>query len=584
MYDYDLQTIFRDPRAVIVPGTRSHPEWRGRRLGEVLREPDGPAFLEYLANGGSAPFGLKLAAALVLAQERGWLAAVACPQDTGAQHAQQDRAKPKKTKAPDFWAILKLVETFSYRKSPLPILTRVLVRGWENWRVLAATDLEAWIKVLVRDDSPGRFSGAVAGYPEGTTGFVPTDRGISAVAHGMLHHRESLPAEKFPALPPKPKTLLGEVPAAELARALDQAANAASHDTSRPTLECVALYITRNNIEVRGSDGYHLYVAKVPWRATVEVGQIPDHLLIHRTAAEKMSKALSRLGGNFALGIVEKTENTNGYLYLGQERTHIWAALRPGKFPEVSDHIGTKVVGTVDWEEVQKVIRPYKTSRQGRVTLLFRVEAGVITAQPHSEGKFVADSAVVGRADPEVKWKFALDPIFLCYNFQGKVRLAALPEHMTPHAPVTFISEGETEVQVLVVMPKDIGCVQRWDLDLVTSFGEVLVRHEGNIVRYRVGEFLSDEDLQRILTEAVEAAEESTREELALAGVNADEILVPLRSKWRIQDARVYLDLEEDEPHWAVPSYISWVQVKFSLLLREAVYQALTQRLGPADA
>ena len=576
MYDYDLQTIFRDPRAVIVPGTRSHPEWRGRPLGQVLQEPDGPAFLEYLTNGGSAPFGLKLAAALVLAQERGWLAAVARTQETGAQ---QDRAKPKKAKAPDFWSILKLVETFSNKKSRLPVLTRVLVRGWENWRVLAATDLEAWIKVLVRDDSPGRFSGAVAGFPEGTTGFVPTDRGISAVAHGMLHHRESLPAEDFPALPPRPKTLLGKVPAAELARALDQAANAASHDTSRPTLECVALDIRGNIIEVKGSDGYHLYVAKVPWQPG-EVGQTrQDHLLIHRTAAEKVSRALSRLGGIFALGIVE-TENTNGYLYLGQERVHIWATMRPGKFPEVSDYIGTKVVGTVDWEEVQKVIRPYKTSRQGRVALLFRVEAGVITAQPHSEGKFVADAAVVGKADAEVKWKFVLDTIFLRYNLQGKVRLAAHPEHLTPHAPITFTAEEET----LVVMPMDIRGVQRWDMDVVTPFGEVLVHHEGKLVRYQIAEFLSDEDLQRILDKAIAEAEDRVREDLALVDEDADEILVPLRSKWRIQEARVYLDEDEDESHWVVPSYISWVQVKFSMLLHEAVYQALTQRLGPADA
>jgi len=581
MYDYDLQTIFRDPRAVIVPGTRSHPEWRGRRLGEVLQEPDGPAFLEYLANGGSAPFGLKLAAALVLAQERGWMpAAVARPQDTRAQQAQQGRAKPKKTKAPDFWAILKLVETFSNKKSRLPILARVLVRGWENWRVLAATDLEAWIKVLGRDESPGRFSGAVAGFPEGTTGFVPSDRGISAVAHGMLHHRESLPAEDFPALPPKPKpkTLLGHIPAADLARALDQAANAAAgYDPSRPALECVALYI-QDNIEVRGSDGYHLYVARVPWW-TGEVGQTPDHLLIHRTAAEKVSKALARLKGIFALGIVEK--DTNGYLYLGQGCVRIWARLHPGKFPEVSNYIGTKVVGTVDWPQVQEIVRLYKTTRRERVVLVFRVEDGTITVQPYSDGEFRACPVSVGIADPEIRWKFALNMSFLRYDLAGKVCLAALPDHITPYAPVTFTAEEET----LVVMPMDIKGIRRWDLDLVTPFGEVLVHQGGNLVRYRIAEFLSDEDLQRILDKALAEAEDRVREDLALVDEDADEILVPLRSKWRIQEARVYLDLEnEDESHWVVPSYVSWVQVKFSMLLREALYQALTQRLGPADA
>lgn len=152
----DVRTILSDPGDVALPmPTKSHPEWEGMALAEILEAApeEGERLLEFLANGYDGPFGLKLAAALMLGRRE-----VLGPYrrvralETVIEHLRRDRSQGKKREPADGLSGKILKKTLiALRKATrkdvsLHALRCVLVDQGQDSLVLRTTDLRTWMR------------------------------------------------------------------------------------------------------------------------------------------------------------------------------------------------------------------------------------------------------------------------------------------------------------------------------------------------------------------------------------------------------------------------------------------------------
>ncbi|MDR7574511.1 MAG: hypothetical protein QN194_16480 [Armatimonadota bacterium] len=463
----DLQTIFQNPGAVPVSlPVRSHPEWRGRRLAEILQEPDGPAFLEYLANGGQAPFALKLAAALLVAQERGWLAAPASkPKPAAKPKSVQDGSLPF-AKA---WA---LARAFTGKRYSLPILEQILVRGGsDGTRYLTATNLEVRIDIRTSGDATGKafILACKQDCLSSPTDIVPDPDdnryAISKDSDGRVYRVAVMPnvsSVEFAMLGNQPcgRMVLGSVEAASLSEALKTVGPVAANDNYQEVLQHVLVRIRNGAIILVAADGYRL-IASSPIPVEGWEGMEED-LLVHRDSVAPIVKALEALGGKPRLAIIRSVVQTwdkksQHIQYIQFQWPHARVTVRlftDRPFPQYENLIAPALrahIGDLDWGQVMSLIRSARPKKGYDAKVRFRVESGTVTLaalRATDNGPVITEPVKVGQAHVEGEGNIWFNPA-LFVDLGATVEMRGTEDWEQGLGPTAFISTKYT----FVLMP-----------------------------------------------------------------------------------------------------------------------------------
>jgi hypothetical protein len=525
---------------------RSHPEWKGKTLGEVAQEPDGPRFLEALAGDDlPAPFPLKLAAALLMAKERGWL---------------KERKEEKKGKAKNNKPFpLGVVNEFTNPSMGL------VVQGRGPWRLVKASNGEAFIKMIFRGSHPpfSSFNFNVAPLPS----LVEDITEEGAWVKGQLIKYKLLPNPNVEIGLPLRATELLVAPAA-MAEAMAMAAKATRKANSE-RLRYLYFFPSEEGVTIMGTDGYHAIQSvlpmKWPW----------GPLAIPATAAAAVAKVLQRLGGEVKVGLGPDhtiyfcTEGTEGPDF----RAHLWVR---GEERSLELYITPDIeVGTVDMAAIRNLI-----AAKGEYVEL-RAKDGALEARLLDRGYNLtrAKSAwvKVGEAIPSIYYHVVLDTSFLAYELGPQARLY-VHDSLTPRSAVIFSSTSTCHR--LLVMPVDI-TVRRWEI-LALSAGANTVTvalADGTTKMFKITEILGEGELDAIAEEAVKRLLHAMGQVCTVS----DEFRQALLKAWRREGANAWLDdvgVQWPPNSWAYRgSYIYYQEET----LKEAVEASLRRLLGPEE-
>lgn len=152
-------------------------------------------------------------------------------------------------------------------KTPLPILSNVLVRTDKNRLLLAATNLE--IAVTQYIGGKVEEEGSITIPAKLVTEFVsnlPKGNIELSVENNKLHVRSGhytstingMPADEFPALPNVTSVQKVTLPTLLVKRALQQTVLVASNDTTRPVLTGIFAHTHEGKLFFAATDGYRL--------------------------------------------------------------------------------------------------------------------------------------------------------------------------------------------------------------------------------------------------------------------------------------------------------------------------------------
>jgi DNA polymerase III sliding clamp (beta) subunit (PCNA family) len=304
MDNTQLQQIFTDPMAMVVPlPTEPYPEWQGMTLGAILEAHpgDGLGLLEFLANGYSGDFSLKLAASLMLAERLGW-GPYAHGGNGKCRPAPRAKAAPAGLTGRLLDDALTILCKAVNRRVTLPVLHCICVQQTPESLVLSATDLETHLRLTLPFGASETWEAILdakalaAAVKAAGAKPVALRRTADAVQIDGARSSALVPApisvEEFPLLSEgQPVTIRG----LDLGL-LAAACTAAASDEKRPVLTTAYLDVARQAIVA--ADGFRLCVASVPLEAD---GELP-HLLIPARSVKLASDTIAYIeSANFLL-------------------------------------------------------------------------------------------------------------------------------------------------------------------------------------------------------------------------------------------------------------------------------------------
>jgi len=166
------------------------------------------------------------------------------------------------------------------KKSTLPILGAVRLAVTDGWLTFVTTDLEQVVEtrlpvVGVPDSAPvalpaKRLADVVSHLPASAEVRLATSGLRATVSAGRARFElNGLPADEFPTPPPITSVVSATLPARALLVGLRRAATHTSHEDSRPTINGVLVEATDDGVRIVGTDGGHLYCARMPDAGTL---------------------------------------------------------------------------------------------------------------------------------------------------------------------------------------------------------------------------------------------------------------------------------------------------------------------------
>lgn len=230
-------------------------------------------------------------------------------------------------------------------RSPLPILSHLLLEASKGTVKLTATDLDVGLSIVL--DAEIAVEGAVtcparlmqeivSKFPAGRVELKTVAEGRMVISCGSSKFELStLPAEEFPTLPSLDETSSAQLPKSSLKAVIKQVAVAAasSNDESRAVMTGISIGLEEGELTLVATDGRRLACA----RKSVEVPLVGEEQLNVVVPARALIE-LSRLIG--ADGDVSlKVGRSQAFFQFDQTSLH--CRLLEGRFPDY-----TKVVPT----------------------------------------------------------------------------------------------------------------------------------------------------------------------------------------------------------------------------------------------
>lgn len=154
----------------------------------------------------------------------------------------------------------------------MPILSHVLLRANEKGLELEATNLEiGWkSRIGAKVESPGELTVPVRTFLElignigsGVVTLQADEEVLKIESAGIRAQLNGLSVDEFPALPVFDASKAVDLDAAALRTAFEYVVFAAATDESRPVLTAILVRLSNGNLELVGTDGFRLSVAKL---------------------------------------------------------------------------------------------------------------------------------------------------------------------------------------------------------------------------------------------------------------------------------------------------------------------------------
>lgn len=258
-------------------------------------------------------------------------------------------------------------------KSPLPILSNVLLAADGDRLRLAATDLEigitCWIDAQIEEDGaitlPARlFSDIVNNLPNDrlTLSLDARTQTVTLTSSRFTNNIKGIEADDFPQIPTvsEPQASLS-IPAEVLRQTIEQVAIAASQDNSRPVLTGVLVRLKNESSEAAtvtfaAADGYRLATRTVELseESRANSSELQEVIVPARALNE-----LARIIGDTEEPVVISVTPGGGQILFHTESTDLVSRLIEGQFPDFERIIPTSYVTrtVIETQEFLKAVR-----------------------------------------------------------------------------------------------------------------------------------------------------------------------------------------------------------------------------------
>ncbi len=360
-------------------------------------------------------------------------------------------------------------------KSPLPVLSNILL-ATDNGRLkLAATDLEigitCWIEAEVEEEGaitlPARLFGDIVGNLPNDHVRLSLDartQTITLECGRFTNNLKGIEADDFPPIPTATdQESMMRVPAPALRHCIEQIAFAASNDESRPVLTGVLVRMHPNN-QTGGStatfaaaDGYRLATRAISLpEGALDAGEDMSEFIIPARALSELSRVI----GDSAEEVHMSVTPGGAQMFFSLDSVALNTRLLDGKFPDFERIIPAEYTtrSLIDTQELMKAVKLasfFATNNQNFVKL--SVEPGDESAP----GKVTisANAAEIGDNKGELDatiegegGQLAMNVKFLneALAVMGTSQIAL--EMQTSQNPGVLKPVGETEY-VHIIMP-----------------------------------------------------------------------------------------------------------------------------------
>lgn len=189
----------------------------------------------------------------------------------------------------NLYKALTLLSRVASTKSPLPILSNILLSAKKGSLELSATNLEVAITHTTRGkvDQEGSvtvparlFTDFISQLPKNETIELVFEKNKLFITAGSYSsHIQGTVADDFPALPTISSKETLTVNTKTLQHALSRTMLAASHDETRPVLCGVLFHTINDEVYIAATDGYRLAESQIDCKATIQKSIVPTSTL-----------------------------------------------------------------------------------------------------------------------------------------------------------------------------------------------------------------------------------------------------------------------------------------------------------------
>ncbi len=331
-------------------------------------------------------------------------------------------------------------------RSPLPILSHLLIEASRGTVKLTATDLDVGLSIVVEADvqiegaltCPARLmQEIVSKFPAGRVELKALDEGRMQLSCGSSKFELStLPAEEFPTLPSLDETSSAQLPQSSLKSVIKQVAVAAasSNDESRAVMTGISIGLEEGELTLVATDGRRLACA----RKSVEVPLVGEEQLNVVVPARALIELGRLIGsdGDVSLRV------GRSQAFFSFDSTSLHCRLLEGRFPDY-----TKVVPT-SFD---------RTCRLGREEFISGLKRMLVVAQERRSPHLIrlkfsedtlhlsANTPDLGSGDERVPVVYEGDPLTIGFN--GKYLVEGLS--VLDSEEVQFDLQGDTKSAVI---------------------------------------------------------------------------------------------------------------------------------------
>ncbi|MBP9738720.1 DNA polymerase III subunit beta [Candidatus Saccharibacteria bacterium] len=281
---------------------------------------------------------------------------------------------------------LTLLSRVASTKSPLPILSNILLTAHKGSLELAATNLEVAITHTARGkvDQEGSvtvparlFTDFISQLPKNETIELVFEKNKLFITAGSYSsHIQGIAADEFPALPTISSKETLTVSTKSLQQALTRTMLAASHDDTRPVLGGVLFHTIDKEVYIAATDGYRLAESQIGCQSEIQKSIVPTSTL------QDVQKILQDTSEESVTLQFE-----DGQFGLLCEDTILVSRLIEGQYPEYSQLIP-------ETSEISATIAREELSTAAKLAGLFARESGgsITLKASENDGNLVVSS------------------------------------------------------------------------------------------------------------------------------------------------------------------------------------------------